>query len=357
MTHHIFLVLGMGNFAEGWSQQGAPSIQDQITALFNRYPRAAPRVVDFRLHELNYNSVFEKWRKTWEDLSKDAAAASKALMITTRLVKDLIKLGDATTGNNFLRTHILDVALYKFCRPVTEEVMTLVQSQIGELFAEPAKNGDSVEYSIIAHSLGTLVIYEAYHAMMGGANPLEPAGRPFNVFLVANVAAALWQRGPTLYDPTMAPNLRFDDGWCFRLTNIGHRLDPVPRLRPFDPPASWFQPGKKDQTYFDIWLQDEDVLSENIHSLSHYLSHPRVHVPLLRQLVHPTVISDDELQAAIDSWERQRNDIVRQKVQDALGELLLKLSPDLMDQLAIWKDLRALLLRSNAPNPDGETQT
>lgn len=347
----------MGNFADGWSKQGNPGVRDQITALFKKYPKVAPRAGDFELHELNYNSVFEKWRKKWAELSSDAAAAAKVLKISTGLVKDLIKLGDATTGDNFLRTHILDVALYRFARPVTEEVMTLVQSQIGDLFEEPAKRGEPVDYSIIAHSLGTLIVYEAYHAMLRGANPLEAAARPFNVFLVANAAAALWQRGPTLYVPQMAPNLRFTDGWSFRLTNVGHRLDPVPRLRPFDPPESWFQPGKKDETYFDIWLQHEDVLSENIHSLSHYLSHPRVHVPMLRQLLHPSVISDDELQAAVGEWEQQRDDIVRQKVEDALGALLLRLSPDLMDQLALWKDLRAVLLRTDAPNPDGETQT
>jgi hypothetical protein len=347
----------MGNFADGWSKEGAPSIQGQITALFNSYPRAALRIQDIQLHELNYNSVFEKWRKKWEELSKDASAASKALKVSSGLVKELVKLGGATTGDNFLRTHILDVALYRFARPVSEEVMTLVQSQIGKLFADPASNGEPIEYSIIAHSLGTLITYEAYHAMLTDSNPLEPSGRPFNVFLVANVAAALWQRGPTIYVPQMSPSLRFSDGWCFRLTNIGHRLDPVARLRPFDPPESWFQPGKKDQTYQDVWLQPDDVISENIHSLSHYLSHPRVHVPLIRQILHSSVISDDEMRTAIEEWEQKRDDIVQQKVQDTLGDLLLKLSPDLMDQLAIWKSLRAVLLRSDAPNPDGETQT
>ncbi|NRF70707.1 hypothetical protein HLB44_27245 [Aquincola sp. S2] len=357
MAHHIFLVHGMGNFEDGWSKAGEPSVQDGIRALFQQYTGTADLVGDFEIHELNYNQVFEAWRKRWAELAKDAAAAAQALKITTGFAKNLIKLADAATGDNFLRTHILDVALYRFARPVTEEVMTLVQDQIGRVFEEPAKKGEPIEYTVIAHSLGTLVAYEAFHAMMTDSSPLPPSARPNNVFMVANVVAALWQRGPNIYVPAMAPNLKLSEGWCFRLTNVGHRLDPVARLRPFDPPDAWFQPGKKDKTYLDVWLQEDDVLSENIHSLTHYLSHPRVHVPLLRQLTHPSLISDEEEEEAIAEWEQLGDDVVKQKVQDALGGLLLKLDPDLMNQLALWKSLRELLLKSNDPNPDGERQS
>jgi hypothetical protein len=355
MTHHIFLIHGMGNFENDWSKKGDPSLQDQIRGLFAKYPRAAAHVGEFEIHEINYNQVFESWREKWKQLSQNASTAATALKITTGLAKDLIKLADAPTGDNFLRTHILDVALYRFARPVTEEVMTAVQGQIGEVFEKPAKRGDPIEYSIIAHSLGTLVAYEAFHAMMTGTHPLPPAARPSNVFLVANVAAALWQRGSRIYVPEMAPSLRFTDGWCFRLTNIGHRLDPVARLRPFDPPDAWFQPGKKDKTYLDVWLESGDIQRENIHSLTHYLSHPRVHVPLLRQLLHPTLISDDELAQAVTEWDQRSDDILKQKVQDELGDLLLGLKPDLMEQLASWKSLRQILLRSGDSNPDGES--
>src|SRR5688572_8765632 len=113
----------MGNFGNDWSKKGNPSVQDQIRETFKQYPRTAPHVSEFEIHELNYNEVFESWREKWKQLSKDATAAAKVLKVSTGFVKELIKLTGATTGSNFLRTHILDVALYRFARPVTEEVM------------------------------------------------------------------------------------------------------------------------------------------------------------------------------------------------------------------------------------------
>ena len=141
MTHHIFLVHGMGDFKDGWSTSGTPSIEKQLKDLFDSYDDTKPVAKRFQFHEINYNKVFEAWREKWKELSTSAAAAAKALNISAGIARDLIKLGGAPAGDGFLRTHILDVALYRLARPITEEVMLVVNDKIREVFEEPAKAG------------------------------------------------------------------------------------------------------------------------------------------------------------------------------------------------------------------------
>jgi hypothetical protein len=327
----------------------------QFKDLFDSYEDTKPFAKRFEFHEINYNKVFEAWREKWKELSTSAAAAAKALNITSGIAKELINLSGAPAGDGFLRTHILDVALYRLARPITEEVMLVVNDKIREVFEKPAKAGRPIEYSIIAHSLGTVVAYEAFHANLSGKSPLPPSARPNNVFMVANTAAALWQRGPNIYLPEMAPNLRSDKGWCYRMANFGHRLDPVARLRPFDPPDAWFDTGTKDETYMDVWLRELDVQSFNVHALSHYLSHPSVHIPILRHLVSSHAISPSVEMQAIEDWRRQRDDIFKRQAAATLGDILLKSSPNFMDQLKQIKLFRELVLGSSNPKPDGES--
>lgn len=73
---------------------------------------------------------------------------------------------------------------------------------------------------MIAHSLGTAVAYESYHAMMtDGLDSvrLATAFRPDNVLMLANVIKPLWNRGGSDYPAVMAPTLSVDQGWCFRM--------------------------------------------------------------------------------------------------------------------------------------------
>ncbi|WP_416761860.1 hypothetical protein ACNI65_06325 [Roseateles sp. So40a] len=354
MAHHIFLIHGMGDFKDKWSQNGDPSVQAQLKGFFKGYKDTAPVADEFQIHEVNYNTVFEKWREIWKKNSSSAAAAATALGISKGIASDLIKLAGAPVGDGLLRTHVLDVALYRFCRQISDEVMLTVIDTVGKVYAGGSKTDPSFRYSLIAHSLGTVVAYEAFHANLSSKKPLPPASRPDNVFMIANTAAALWQRGPDIYRPEVAPNLASDRGWCFKMANFGHRLDPVARLRPFDPPTAWFDPGMKDSTYLDVWLKETDVQELNVHSLSHYLGHPSVHIPILRHLVSSNAISKPVEEQAIEDWRKKRDDIFKHQAQQTLGALLLKLSPNLIDQLALVQAFRALALDSQSKSPDGD---
>jgi hypothetical protein len=340
VAHHLFVIHGMGTFNDGWTEKGKPSLQNRIKGLFALYPGTAPEVDGVEIEEINYSDVFDKWRKLWEKNAKDAAKVVKAFDLADDVAGKLVKLADAATGDKFVRTHVLDVVLYRFMRIISEQVILEVMKRLSKRIKEIRDREGRLRYSIIGHSLGTVVAYEAFHAAMTHNPALPPSDRPNSVFLVSNVVVPLWKRGDgpgkDVYAPEMAPNLEMNDGWCFILNNINHRLDPASRLGPFDPPDAWFAPGvDRDLVYNDIWLPEGDVQQLDIHDLWHYLSHPLVHVPLLRQLVSPGAITDEQCSKQLERWRAQVKQNVQKAAATKIGELLLKLDQDAFNQIAL----------------------
>ena len=216
--HQIFVVHGMGHFEPGWSEVLQRQIVDCFYC-FDRFPRAKGFAADIEFKEINYNQVFEAWRKQWREDAQGAASALAAEGLGQGIAAKLVDLAGKPAGDGFLRTHVLDVIAYRFLLPVAEEVWRSVQKQItGHLKSLP--QGDALHSSVIAHSLGTAVAYESYHAMMtDGLDSvrLATAFRPDNVLMLANVIKPLWNRGGSDYPAVMAPTLSVDQGWCFRM--------------------------------------------------------------------------------------------------------------------------------------------
>jgi hypothetical protein len=236
-----------------------------------------------------------------------------------------------------------------------------VQNQIlGHLRSFPPD--DLPPYSVIAHSLGTAVVYETFHAMLtngadGQSAPLGTALRPNNVFMVANTAKLLWNRGGSAYPPLMGPNLANGDGLCFRFAGFRHALDPVPAVDRFDPPNTWFAPSApRDAVYDDVKLPAEDVMQANVHAFEHYLSHPLVHVPILRALTgFDAGVQPDELDTAVAAW-RDRS-LTGQALTDArtsLEKLMLqRATASFGQEIAMLIALRRLA--ADAELRDGES--
>ncbi|MBL8342890.1 MAG: hypothetical protein JNL30_15590 [Rubrivivax sp.] len=344
--HQIFLLHGMGSFEPGWSAR----IQQQIGELFARYPGAAAFVDDVEFKEITYDAAFEAWRTQWAQDAKGAAGALTAVGLAGGAAARLVELSGKASGDNLLRTHVLDVVAYRFLLPVAQEVWRSVQKQItGHLKSLP--QGDSLHSSVIAHGLGTAVAYEAYHGMMtDGLDSvrLASAFRPDNVFLVANAVKPLWNRGGSVYPAVMAPSLSVADGWCFRMASFAHRLDPFARLERFDPPDSWFSPmAPRGEVYLDATIAAEDLQDENVHAFEHYLGHPAVHVPLLRWLSFDAGISKKEHDAALAQWRtKSLATAAKAKARTRLEAALVSASKDWAREIKMLGLLREIMLAS-----------
>jgi hypothetical protein len=357
--HQIFLIHGMGNFEPGWSG----GIQKQMTDLFGKYQafRDEGFANDFEFKEITYNQVFEAWRKQW----KEGAAKAAEGLVADGLMKNsvagqLVNLAGSPSGDGFLRTHVMDVVAYRFLLPMAQEVWRSVQNQIlGCLKALP--KDDAIHYSIISHSLGTAVAYEAFHAMMtvGAGDPGAPLGtafRPDNVFMLSNVVKPLWNRGAVVYQPVMAPSLSVATGWCFRMANFGHALDPFARLDKFTPPDDWFaQMAPKSRVYQDVTIPAADLQDPNVHAFEHYLGHPMVHVPILRTLAgFQEAVTPAELSAALVQWRsKSLSQTALTKAQDKLKAMATNATGDWGKEINMLLALRELALASKLK--DGES--
>lgn len=357
--HQIFLVHGMGNFEAGWSEV--------IRACFLKALAQYPTLKDggfadaFEFKEILYNDTFEAWRKQWRDDAQAAANALTAVGASSSAVQKLIGAAGAPGGGGFIATHVLDVVAFRFLTPIAQTVCRSVQTQIlGHLKAFPAN--DTPRYSIIAHSLGTSVIYETFHQMLtqvvdGGL--LTPAFRPDNVFMVANTANLLWNRGGnTAYPTVLSPDLIDNRGLCFRFGCFRHALDPVPAVDRFDPPNSWFAPSApRSLVYQDAVIPAGDIQDFNVHAFEHYLSHPNVHVPILRILTgFDKGITNAEMASAVADW-RAAGKLSAQSIaaaKDGLAALAVKTATqDFSDEINMLEKVRTLAVSSIFR--DGET--
>lgn len=80
--------------------------------------------------------------------------------------------------------------------------------------------------------------------------------------------------------------------YCATYWNVRHEVDPVPYPRMFEP-VGW-----KDYTSILVRHYRE----VNVHNLSHYLLHPRVHIPIFNKVVSRKAVPREEEIAAIDQY-------------------------------------------------------
>lgn len=352
--HQIFLVHGMGDFEPGWSD----GVQQLIGDLFGAYPILKEEGWRdfFEFKELRYDQVFESWRQQWRDDAAAMADKVAGLHLDGGAAKALMDAAKAPTGSSFWQTHVLDVVGYRYMMPVAQEVWRELQTHMmGHLLSFPSLP----DYSVIAHSLGTAVAYEALHAMIS-ATPALPSGqRPVHFIAVSNTARLLWNRTADVYAPVVGPSVTDHRGLCNHFMNLRHALDPVCSVQSFHPPEPrWFsEPSTRDRVYTDVLLPAADVRQPNIHAMEHYLSHPLVHVPLLRRLAGvDSVISTRQANEALQAWREKR--LADQQLsgwQSKLQALLVNESAGFANELQMLRGLRELLLSLPGRKADGES--
>jgi hypothetical protein len=356
--HQIFLVHGMGNFEAGWSEVVRKRLLDALAEYPTLHDAGFADGLEFK--EILYNDSFEAWRTQWREDANAATNALTAVGASSEAVKGLVAAAGAPGGGGFIATHVLDVVAFRFLMPIAQTVCRAVQTQIlGHLKAFPAN--DIPRYSIIAHSLGTSVIYETYQQMLTqviDGSLLTPAFRPDNVFMVANTGKLLWNRGGgTAYPSVLSPDLIDNRGLCFRFATFRHALDPVPAVDRFNPPDDWFAPSApRSVVYRDDVIPGGDVQNINVHAFEHYLSHPIVHVPILRMLTgFDKGISKAEVDAALQKW--RADTLPAQKLAKAKAELsaiaVNAATQKWADEIAMLKAIRDIASRSSLR--DGET--
>jgi hypothetical protein len=208
--------------------------------------------------------------------------------------------------------------------------------------------------------LGTSVVHDTLHAMFTqpvDGTLLGDAFMPAYVFMVANVSKVLW-KGPNFYLSEVRPHVVDTMGLCWKYGNFDHQLDPFTHVDPFDPPIPWFPEGvPKSRVYIDVTIDAGDVQDLNVHALSHYLSHPSVHIPVIRTLADfEEAVSPAEVKKALDTWRKNR--LTDKKLANAkkeLGDLLNRELGPWEDVVQLLNDYRKLALDTGIDPREGES--
>jgi len=283
--HVIFLVHGMGEFADGWSKD----VQEQIAAAYSTYAiaKTLPFKDFFRFEEIAYNRHFDKLRKQWRDDSAAVGALLKKNGLEASAVNKLASAGGAAGAEDqFLSTHVLDVVLYRFVPMVAEAARNEVAKRILDtLVAAPAL--DQPRWSIVAHSLGTSVAHDALHALFTqGVNGKSLVGKTKAdlIMMIANVSRLLEEPNVDVYKSVVRPSAAPAEGICRYYVNARHDWDPIPRPKAFKPLDDWPDVVTRREDRYQL-VQINAFQHKNIHGLEHYLSNPKVHVALFRRLI------------------------------------------------------------------------
>ncbi len=356
--HQLFIVHGMGSYNKDWSLDA----QRTFNEAFAQYPlvKQLGLTNQFEFVEIVYNDIFEEIRTQWQINAAAAAGALVATGLASSAANRLVDLANGATGEDFWRTHALDVVLYRFMKPIAERVNQWVRLQILKRLKAFPEN-DVPSWSILGHSLGTAIVNDTLHAMF--TEPVDGVllgdrFKPDFVFMVANVAKLLWNRGGDFYSSKVRPHTVDALGMCWRYCNFRHELDPFPLVDPFKPPLHWLPeglpPDQREVLFTNVVLDASDIQDINVHGLNHYLSHPAVNSVIINTLVGVEAVRKKDVSEALAMWRQDRlkgSDLTLVKGQ--LRNLLGARADKWLDIVNMLVDLRTLVLDESTLR-DGE---
>ena len=326
-----------GDYGYAWFQQNGP-LENHVTLI-----------------PISYDSAFNTLLAQWSESATQLQQFANTLGVNVTKCFNFLQ-GASPTENQFFWTSVVDVLMYRFFPIVAAQVRLTVRQEIARRFTEEAANGAIVDVSIMAHSLGTSVAHDTLSIM--ATRPIQtPAGpnQSFmlgnfqfkRIFQVANVSRVLETTPTVLTSPIHPFTVDAATSYTRGFLNFKHRYDLFTAVKPFEAPATWG----------DGFLEPTDikrVLGFNVHDLDLYLDNPRVHVPLLRQLIDPAVVTQQEEAAALAAYDAKPEPdcLVQVKAfKDRIDELIAECStsPDVQDLvIALTKALAAAKEAKNA---------
>jgi hypothetical protein len=317
--HVVFFVHGVGDLQSAKEWQA--SYEDLLPKLYNRYDCSAllPFDEQFELKPVFYNDEFDDLRKKWAKAAEDVLPLMTPGKFGGGALTTLTEWAEGADTNTVLRTHALDVVLYRFFPNVAAAVRANVQAQL----LAGIKGAD--RWSIVAHSLGTSVVHDTLVWMF---DPKAPKGRlPASGFrlealaMIANVSRVLESYGYEdkdgndlgatwdVYRSVVHPNVKPSKGACASFLNVWHTWDPIPVPKQFKPASDWPDAATRatEGAFLDIEIGEFEGVKKitSVHDIEHYLRNPSVHIPLFRRLIPigeggRGLIPDGEMKKAVD---------------------------------------------------------
>lgn len=295
----VLLVHGMGSYTTPKPAQGKlGSFGKEFTSAankaLNRYPQHSDdKITDHvKIVEFHYDAFFNKIRKKMQETaSMNARIGAIATLaggnFVEGLVGKLVALEERFGDDEFFYTHWLDVIFY------STFIGGKIRVDLALALARLIKEFGNKRIHIVAHSLGTAVVFDTLNLMYRpehDPNDVIPDMSVVNdqvesLWMVANISRLLnfvaRLGDPLSPDTTVKPGA----GGCTKtLYNVRHKLDPFTWPGRFDPEndGEWISTKAYKLRYGRI--VNDLVINANTHSFTQYIEDPNVAVSLFKRL-------------------------------------------------------------------------
>ena len=330
MKRVVFLLHGVGRHEDGWSGPFQTRFKALVKGLeadgeFDPDP-LIDELENTVFHELWYDDLYQKFVEIMLEREQEFIGALKFAGLT-KLAKVFTTDSE---DEDFVRDNIFDILLYR----VMPEHRLMTRKKLAlEMMGKVLEHGiDDVQYTLIAHSLGTAVAHDTLHEMATeNGSPLK-LGLTFsfrNLIMLANTSALLrndFDPRESLIRPFIAPS---DPGYTRFYWNFSHRWDPVAQIYSYEGYMKG-QPSKR-YTYTTI----SHFQSASIHAITHYLNDPAVHVRMFAGIYGKELVPDAYVKVMSEVAPKKK---LAQKAIDALID-----------------EIRPAIQPPGAPDPDARS--
>ena len=307
--HQLFLIHGMGKQGPGWSI----GMQSAIRTAYKNFPALSAADFDdvFEFVPVTYDQHFDDLRQQWANQAASLIAFLTPLAqegeldATSKLIVKLAGAADSFKKDDFIRTHLLDVFLYRFASLSRHTVRSHVEAQILTRLDNLDKTS-LMRWSVIAHSLGTSVAHDTLHEMFSATAQKSKVALgeltfPNALVMLANVSRVL-ESDIDVYTSIVAPGAPAAPRFAVRrYMNACHEWDPFPAPAPFKPASNWPAPEvRADGLFTDVSISDIEEL--NVHSVEHYLHNPRVHGPMFNVIFDSQILGAGDIDKAYEKY-------------------------------------------------------
>jgi hypothetical protein len=344
MAKMLILVHGMGQNDAGWSAApGGP--QEKLNEVAKKYSlfNGGNFTDELPVREISYTRCFQdeinRWNQASAELAQWTEDNSRPLPKVVAWLDKPLPANEAVAKDFFWSTAIQPL-LYRGFELFRTRVRVAVMTALVEHLKEFAD--ESLNVTIVAHSLGTMVMHDVLDMVGNGVLPADVKDvevltadywKLSSIFMIADVCrlGPSWIKDIDYYSSVVRPVMPDGSvkGISDKFFEVWHRFDPFAIAAPFRP-KDW-GPG----------YQPVDPLSHfrqaNVHGYTHYLDHPKVHVPIINYALRANAITADK---AADARAKYA-DIVSPECDQQIERIKAKA----MELAAVGDDIEQVLIK------------
>lgn len=340
----LLLIHGMGNHTP---ESFKGEFDSAMAQAFKLYPSLATRTFTeyADVEAIGYNNFFEDYRQGqsnkdhFNQLMTDLPTSS-----LKKLFQKILNMQGGLADDEFFNSHWLDVLIYRFTTLGTN-IQLHVAKRIAQAIVD--EQGFAQRVHVLGHSLGTSVLHDSLAKLYGNAStdlpdPLSVVTHKLgSLHFVANTSRLL-ESFIDVKDSVVKPD---PNGCTNRYREYRHLLDPIARIKPFNPTGNggWISDYAWEEKYYELHpLTTVTNEHGDTHNIEHYLYNPKAHLPLFTE-VAGIELSEAEIGQGKMTYLSQSLQGVAEKAEKSFKNISISDTATVSDFVKAVKNLQAFV--------------